>query len=562
MLIHCLLFSGVGTLAAQSVEWAKSIALIDDNLAAGITLVKDVETDGDGNVYLAGQFIGTQNFGGGPVTSSGQFIATQDGFIAKYDPAGNFIWLETFPALFSGVEDVEIDAAGNIYLLANFEEQITIAGTDVIAGSNDQGVAFAKLSAERVLLWVSSVMQINTFNSVLGRRLDVGTPGRVYVTGLFTGTLTVGGNQLIATASEGSNFLAALNRSTGFWEYSMALGNASPLSTRIDVAAETDGDFYLAGTSIGNTDFGGVTVTFPDEQFAYLAKYNANGALQWVRHSAGSSGSLSDEAAAVVIANSGDVYVAGSFGSGTFLFSGTTLTNPDGCCSEFFVAKLDADGTLLWIKQSQGPFATEFELSEMDLSEDGGVSATGVYINAQAQPITLGQTPLPQGPGDDVFAAHYSAAGDLLWAKGIHADNTSSECITNAGAGSVIIGGVFAGTFSLDGITLQSVPQDFKPNMYFLKINATSGATDPSGYVTALPVYPNPASSYIHVQLPDNADGYRVRLTDMAGRTVLQEPASGPTVAIHLPRLPGGSYLLLLEKAGTLLGRAELVVKN
>ena len=559
--IFCFLRMAAG-LNAQAIEWAKSIELVDNELAAGISQTNDVETDANGNIYLAGQFAGTHDFGGGPVTASGNIISTIDGFIAKYDQTGNFIWLETFPAFLGGVEDVEVDGEGNIYLLANFENQITIGGTDVEAGDNDEGVAFAKLNADRELQWVSSVMQVNTFNTVFGRTLDVGDDGRVFVTGIFTGTLTVGGNQIIASASEGSNFLAALNGDTGFWEFSMAVAKSSPLSTRLDVTVDGDGNIFLAGTSIGTSDFGGTVVTAPDEQFAFLAKYDAGGNLLWVRHSAGSSGSFSDETAAVEVASTGEVYIGGSFGSQTFLLSGMTLLNPDACCSEFFVAKFNTDGDLLWVRQSQGPFATEFELSDITLSENGSVTATGVYINPMGSTIALGQTTLPQGPGDNVFVVNYSAAGDMQWARGVFAESTTSMGIASAGNGSVILTGVFTGEFQLDGTTLQSVPQDFDGNMYFLKINSMLNDLIQVTEQQRLSAYPNPANTFLQIETPHATDSIWLRLIDVSGQQILKETTAGITTKIKLPKLVDGTYFLLLENTEGVIASEKIIIKK
>jgi hypothetical protein len=293
-----------------------------------------------------------------------------------------------------------------------------------------------------------------------------------------------------------------------------------------------------------------------------LAKYDPDGGLLWVRHSAGSSGSFSDESAGVEVSAAGEVYLGGSFGSTAFLLAGQTLQNPDFCCSEFFVAKFSSGGDLLWVKQSQGAFATEFELSDIALSETGGVTATGVYINSMGSTVSLGTTTLPQGEGDNVFTAHYSASGDLLWARGVFADNTSSAGIADAGSGSVIVAGVFAGEFSLDAVTLQSVPQDFSPNMYFLKLNGMLDGTSQVFENQRLNIYPNPAGSFLEVETPDGADGLWLRLTDAAGQQVLREKAAGKTTKIELPHLTGGAYFLLLENVGGVVAFGKVFINN
>src|SRR5262249_23092536 len=46
-----------------------------------------VTTDRTGNMFVAGFFTGTVNFGGGSITSSGTDI-----FLAKFSPTGQYLW--------------------------------------------------------------------------------------------------------------------------------------------------------------------------------------------------------------------------------------------------------------------------------------------------------------------------------------------------------------------------------------------------------------------------------------------------------------------------------------
>ena len=81
-----------------------------------------VATDQDANVYVAGRFQGTVDFNpstivsGDTATSHGDF----DGFVAKYDQAGEFQWVYTFgDGGYQSFGQVEVDPAGNVYVLGD-----------------------------------------------------------------------------------------------------------------------------------------------------------------------------------------------------------------------------------------------------------------------------------------------------------------------------------------------------------------------------------------------------------------------------------------------------------
>src|SRR5262245_36483870 len=68
--------------AAAARVWSKRFGG-----AAGSEEAASVAVDGDGNVYLAGTYSGTIDFGGGPLTSAGD----TDGFAAMFSPSGDFL---------------------------------------------------------------------------------------------------------------------------------------------------------------------------------------------------------------------------------------------------------------------------------------------------------------------------------------------------------------------------------------------------------------------------------------------------------------------------------------
>src|SRR5262245_15445687 len=80
-----------------------------------------VDTDPGGNVYLTGCFQGTVDFDPGAGTTNLTSAGGLDVFVAKYSPAGNFLWARSVGgAALDSAQDIAIDGAGNVLVVGSF----------------------------------------------------------------------------------------------------------------------------------------------------------------------------------------------------------------------------------------------------------------------------------------------------------------------------------------------------------------------------------------------------------------------------------------------------------
>ena len=117
---------------------------------AGNQLALSVAVDGSDNVFVAGEFAGTIDFGGfgGQATANGV-----DGFLAKLTPAGSGSWLSRLGG--AGEQQafgVAVDAAGRPAVVGEFDGSIDLPGVTLTsAGTKD---AFAiQFSATKDVVW-------------------------------------------------------------------------------------------------------------------------------------------------------------------------------------------------------------------------------------------------------------------------------------------------------------------------------------------------------------------------------------------------------------------------
>jgi hypothetical protein len=126
------------------------------------------------------------------------------------------------------------------------------------------------------------------------------------------------------------------------------------------IAAAPDGGVYVAGDIYGTATYGpgehgqtdltelpaGDGYHYGD---AFIAKYQSNGTLEWVRQV---SGSEDDEVKSIAVADDGGLFVTGYFDSTATFDGGTTgpiiLTSQSGYYeeSDMFIAKYQSDGAL------------------------------------------------------------------------------------------------------------------------------------------------------------------------------------------------------------------------
>jgi len=87
------------------------------------TYGRAVTTDGDGNVYVAGQYSGANmTLGGDTFAGYGTSVFSNDIFIAKYDSNGHFEWAQNAGGSQNDYPNgIATDNRGNVYLTGTFD---------------------------------------------------------------------------------------------------------------------------------------------------------------------------------------------------------------------------------------------------------------------------------------------------------------------------------------------------------------------------------------------------------------------------------------------------------
>jgi hypothetical protein len=224
----------------------------------------------------------------------------------------------------------------------------------------------------------------------------------LYVTGEFENTASFGSTTLTAVG-DNDIFIAKYDLNGNLIWVRKAGGGGNDRA--LSASADAQGNVYICGHFSGTANFGGNWITGYGDKDIYVAKYNANGDFQWV-NKAGSA--LRDEALAVKADASGNVYVTGMFKDGA-TFGSNTLSSKG--YWDMFLAKYNTAGALLWVVKGGG----DWDDVGWDIAMDnGGKIYVAGEFNAYA---TFGSQSLTTAGNSDVFVACYDASGNTQWLR-------------------------------------------------------------------------------------------------------------------------------------------------
>ena len=114
---------------------------------------RNLAVDATGSAYVTGQYIGETAFGNTTLTHTGN----GDIFVAKYDAAGNLLWVVNAGGI--GVDAgwaIAVDACGNPFITGAFSDT-AVFGTTVLTSNGGSDIFLARLDAERPELGVSLI---------------------------------------------------------------------------------------------------------------------------------------------------------------------------------------------------------------------------------------------------------------------------------------------------------------------------------------------------------------------------------------------------------------------
>ncbi len=340
-----------------------------------------------GEVALTGSFTGSLGLGGPMLNAVG---GASDLFAVKLGADGSYAWSQSFHAT-SGTPSAgsaAVDSLGNVAITGEFDGSIGFGATTLTSMGN--GDLFVSVfSATGALEWAQR------FGDAAGEQTGLGVAfdqaGDVYVTGLFSGTITFGTNPTLS--SPGKDFFLAKLDPTGQPLWSQAfIGVSSAGYSAPWVAVDGLGDVLLSGSFGGSLSFGSNMLTSAGGTDIFVIKMDPTGKVLVAK----SFGDASDQSGLAAGDATGGIVIAGQ-NTGTVDFGGGPITNTG--TSDVVVARLDALGNHVF---SQGYGGSGINSGNGVVAAGAGALVVGGYAK---DAIDFGQGPLTTTGGSRVLLA-------------------------------------------------------------------------------------------------------------------------------------------------------------
>ncbi|MDI1445064.1 SBBP repeat-containing protein [Polyangium sp. 6x1] len=313
--------------AAGSAAWAKPLCPNVGGASGGT--IYAVATDAAGNVFAAGIFSGTCDFGTGPLS-----VAGLGSFLVKLDPSGTTLWARSFAGGSYG-SSVAADAAGNVYY-AGYSTAPFDFGAGPLAGA-DEDVVLGKFDAAGNLVWGKR------FVATKSQRLpviDVDAGGDVVLGFLYNSSADVGTGPLPGTGVE--ILLAEIDPSGNtIWAKNLG-GQYDQILSSLRV--DPSGDLLLGGHFYYRANFGGPTLNGIDAFDGFVAKLGPTGNHVWTKRLGGPN---YQEQVQLDVDAAGNISVAGHYQGSVDLGLGS-VPGSSTSTYDIFAAKLGPSGATLW----------------------------------------------------------------------------------------------------------------------------------------------------------------------------------------------------------------------
>ncbi len=271
--------------------------------------------------------------------------------------------------------------------------------------------------------------------------------GNVFTAGTFKGTSNnyFGVTQVFGAGAEA--FLSKHN-SQGVLQWVKTAGGSGDDAASM-VTVDNSGNAIIVGSFRSTATFSETQqVTSLGTDDAFIAKYNTNGVLQWVRTMGGTG---QDVAYWAKTDANGDIVVTGYF-QATLNFSNSTQTLTSAGNSDIWIAKYSgSNGNLLWAV-SAGGNSYDYGHS-ITIGQNNSVIVAGEFKTT----ASFGSSQLSTNTSESrAFVAKLNSSGAWQWAIGIGSKSKALGITADVNDNYYAVGG-FADTTTINGVPFNAV---------------------------------------------------------------------------------------------------------
>jgi hypothetical protein len=401
LFIFVLLFSLTSWAQSPIFSWGSNIGGGNDDFATKVV------NSTNGNTIVVGTYASnTMSIGSINLTNFGNYNM----YVAKHNQSGTVIWAKSFGQYqLDYCNSVSADRFGNVYIAGEYSSA-SVTFDSIVLTNLTPGTAsafVAKLDSNGAVKWVRSA------NATSGSRatgIKVDAFDQIIVGGHFFGSTVTFGSIVLTNSALFDSFIVKYDSAgNAIWAKSIQGPNSEYIR---GISADNLGNVVVTGIYFGATIvFDTITLTnsAANNSEIFLAKYDSNGNVLWAKSYGGISGDLSNS---IAVDTSGNVIIAGHFGSPTVTFGAFSLTNSGN--GDIFVVKHNSSGTVLWAKKlgSSGDEMGNFVQTDLE----NNVYTGGSYNSSS---IPFGSSSISGNGSFDMCLFKYDQNGTPVWAKSL-----------------------------------------------------------------------------------------------------------------------------------------------
>jgi len=357
----------------------------------------DVALDGEGNIYVIGNYAGQADSKAAEATE-GEFNAAV--YLTRLSPTGETQWTRTWTG---SPQAVMTDNNGNVYVTGFFEGTVDFdPGPQRQARGSTAGnmVFLVKYDPPGQFQWVKAWGDVRLDRIA---RIAIDDLNKICVAGLFTMPLYVTEALEQGLGEESARHKVSLHKfdSSGNMEW-MFTGSAFDLGLLLGLGVDGGGNAYLLACHHGETDTESPASGCSCGE-AFVTKFGIDGEQLWTGPLPRTEGRMCH--AELTVGDSDNIYVAGDTigDSGSSQNAQEAGADNQGGRPGAFVAALDPSGSSLWIKSWGG--AEMIRVTGIATGADKGVYVTGFYSGSMVPDGGRGEarTLTSRGSGPDSY---------------------------------------------------------------------------------------------------------------------------------------------------------------
>jgi hypothetical protein len=364
--------------------------------------------------------------------------------LVKHTNAQSFSWAKGEGGIGNeAANSITVDEQGNSYITGN------IAGVAEFSGTEYQGrgiydIFIAKYDVSGNVVWVKTA---GGDDNEQGEAIKYKN-NYLYVSGYFSDTCWFQ-NEMIVSLGQSDAFVAKYDLQGNLVWVRLAGGTGEDHANALDV--DDDGNVYAGGNYERAMNAGSIQLNTTNiYKESFFISYSANGDVNWAKSGLGNG---VNQITGIAFNHHQGIYLTGFF-SNTLQLAQLSV-NSNTSSHDVFLARVNTDGDLIWIKKAGSAYEDNANGVCSDL--EGNATITG-YFSGTAMFDNNSVTYIDY---NDIFVAHYDSSGNNIWVKAGKGQQLDiGFAVTSDDDGDIFVTGMFQGLINFDGSILNGYDRD------------------------------------------------------------------------------------------------------